>query len=109
MQSTVIKSNRNTYFVKFPINAHCEAEEILGKPITQLADAGIGTFRTLFYIGMKYSGNNVSMQEAGDMMQEVIADKGIDYFFGVISDAIQKSLSQQTNQNFKQSHNKKKY
>ncbi|MCM3616677.1 hypothetical protein M3936_03680 [Sutcliffiella horikoshii] len=110
MNNIVIKSNTNTYFIKYPINAHCEAEEILGFPITQLGDGntGISTFRTLLYVGLKYSGNPVSMDQVGDIMGEVINDKGWDYLSNQISEGIQKSLNQQTNQNFKQNHNQKK-
>lgn len=111
MNNTVLKTNKNAYFMKFGINAHCEAEEILGFPITQLNDntAGISTLRTLLFVGLKHSGNPVSMDKAGEIMEEVIADKGMDYFSNQISEAIQKSLVQQTSQNFKQQHNKKKY
>lgn len=111
MNNTVLKTNQNTYFVKFGINAHCEAEELLGFPITQIDDsrAGMLTFRTLLSVGLKYGGNPVHMQEAGEIMEEIITDKGIEYFTKQISEAIQKSLTQQTSQNFKQQHNKKKY
>jgi 4-aminobutyrate aminotransferase-like enzyme len=111
MNNTVLKTNRNTYFVKFGINAHCEAEEILGFPITQITEerAGMLTFRTLLSVGLKYAGNPVSMVKAGEIMEEIIEDKGIEYFSEQISAAIEKSLNQQNNQNFKQNQGKKKY
>jgi hypothetical protein len=111
MNNTVLKTNRNTYFIKFGINAHCEAEEILGFPITQIDDtrAGISTFRTLLFVGLKYGGNPVQMQQSGEIMEEVIADKGMEYLVGQITQAINNSLTQQNSQNFKQNHNKKKY
>lgn len=110
MNNTVLKTSKNTYFVKFPINAHCEAEEILQFPITQIGDnAGMSTFRTLLFVGLKYSGNHVTMEQAGEIMGEVITDKGMDYFSNQLTEAINKSLQQQTNQNFKHQHNKKKY
>lgn len=110
MNNTVLKTNRNTYFIKFPINAHCEAEEILGFPITQLsqANAGMSTFRTLVFVGLKYAGNAVPMDKAGEIMGEIIEDKGMDYFSNQISEAINKSLNQQNNNTFKHNHNKKK-
>lgn len=111
MNSTVIKTNRNTYFVKFGINAHCEAEEMLGFPITQITEerAGMLTLRTVLFVGLKYGGKPVAMQQAGEIMEEIIADKGIEYFTDQIGEAIKKSLQQQNSQNFKQNHNKKKY
>ncbi|ADU30365.1 hypothetical protein [Evansella cellulosilytica] len=110
MNNTILKSNKNTYFVKYPINAHCEAEEILGYPITQLNDknAGMFTFRTLMYVGLKYAGKVVPMEQAGDIMQEVIADKGMEYFTNEISKAISKSLTQQNNNTYKHNNGKKR-
>ena len=112
MNNTVLKTNRNTYFIKFGINAHCEAEELLGFPITKLNDenAGMSTFRTLLFVGLKYSGNPVpTYEKAGEIMDEIITEKGLDYFSTQISEAINKSFEQQKSQNFKQNHNKKKY
>jgi hypothetical protein len=110
MNNTILKTNRNTYFIKFGINAHCEAEEILGFPITQITEerAGMLTFRTLLSVGLKYGGTPVPMEKAGEIMEEVVADRGIEYFTKQIGEAIEKSLNQQNNQNFKQNHNKKK-
>lgn len=111
MNNTILKTNRNTYFIKFGINAHCEAEEILGFPITKLNEdnSGMLTLRTLLFVGLKYGGKPVPMIQAGEIMEEVIEDKGMEYFTTQISEAIEKSLSQQNNQNFKQQHTKKKY
>ncbi|MDQ0269013.1 hypothetical protein [Cytobacillus purgationiresistens] len=111
MKNSVLKTNRDTYFLRFTINAHCEAEEMLGYPITQLSEksAGISTLRTLLFVGLKNSGNPVSLDKAGEIMEEVIADRGMEYFSTQISEAIQKGLNQQSSQNFKDNHNKKKY
>jgi hypothetical protein len=110
MNNTILKTNQNAYFIKFGINAHCEAEELLGFPITQIDEsrAGILTFRTLLFVGLKYGGNPVSMVQAGEVMEEVITDCGMEYFSEQISAAIEKSLVQQTSQNFKQNQGKKK-
>ncbi|WP_078382333.1 hypothetical protein [Sutcliffiella halmapala] len=109
MSQTIIKTNKNMYNLRFSINAHCEAEEILGVPITQLGErAGMSTFRTLLFVGLKHGGNQVPMEKAGDIMEEIIQDKGMEYFSEQIGAAISKGLVQQTSQNFNQQHNKKK-
>lgn len=111
MNNTPLKTNRNTYYLRFSINAHCEAEEILGFPITQLGEdtAGISTFRSLLFVGLKHGGNPVAMDKAGEIMEEVINDRGMEYFSEQITKAIEKGLSKQKSDNFKQNHNKKKH
>lgn len=111
MNNTVLKTNRNTYFIRFSINAHCEAEEMLGVPLTQLNENSMGmtALRTLLFVGLKYGGNIVTMEKAGEIMEEVITEKGMEYFTKQISEATQKSLVQQNSQNFKQQQTKKKY
>ncbi|MFC0559685.1 hypothetical protein [Halalkalibacter alkalisediminis] len=110
MNKTAIQTNNDTYLLRFSINAHCEAEQLLGFPITQLSEdtAGMTTFRTLLFVGLKFGGNPVPMDKAGDIMEEVIQDQGMDYFSDKISEAINKGLAQQQNSNFKQQHNSKK-
>lgn len=111
MSNTVLKTSQNAYLLRYSINAHCEAEQLLGFPITQMGEnqTGISTLRTLLFVGLKYGGNAVPMDKAGDIMEEVISDQGMEYFTGQISEAIQKSLAQQNSQNFKQQHTEKKY
>lgn len=96
MNKTILKTNQHAYFLKFSINAHCEAEELLGFPITQIDEnsAGIGTFRTLLFVGLKYGGNPVAMDQAGEVFEEIIQDKGMEYFSNQIGEAINKSLNQ---------------
>lgn len=109
MKKTVLQTSKDSYFLRFSINAHCEAEELLGHPITQLGEnnAGISTMRTLLYVGLKHGGHPVSMEKAGDIMEEVIAEHGMEYFSEKISEAIQKGLNQQSNQNFAREQSKK--
>lgn len=109
MNKTVLQTSRNSYFLRFSINAHCEAEELLGFPITQLNEktTGVSTLRTLLFVGLKHGGNPVSMEQAGNIMEEVISEQGMEYFTDKISEAVQKGLNQQTNQGFVQSQGKK--
>ena len=110
MKKTPLKTNRNTYFLRYSINAHCEAEEILGFPITQLDEnnSGISTFRTLIFVGLKYGGSQVTMERAGEIMEEVINDRGMNYLSEQVSQAINSSLNQEVNNNFKHNQGKKK-
>ena len=109
MKKTVIKTNQNAYFLRYSINAHCEAEELLGFPITQLDEntAGISVFRTLMFVGLKHGGQQITLEQAGDIMEEVINDRGMEYLSEQISKAINAGLSQQNKDNFKRDHNKK--
>lgn len=100
--------------MRYSINAHCEAEEMLGFPITQLeGQTGFSVFRLLLYIGLKYGGNQVTLEKAGDIMEEIINDRGMDYLSEEVGKAIEKSIMKENNNNFKrqqgQGNNKKKY
>lgn len=112
MQKTVIKTKANTYFLRFTINAHCEAEEMLGFPLTELeGKTGISVFRTLMYIGLKHGGHrDITLEDAGDIMQEIIHDHGMEYLSEVVSKAVQQSISKQEDNHFKreQGEGKKK-
>ncbi|WP_028977413.1 hypothetical protein [Sporolactobacillus terrae] len=109
MEKTIIQTRNDTYFLRFSINAHCEAEELLGMPITQVGDnAGISTMRTLLYVGLKYGGRAVTMDQAGNIMEEIIDEKGMEGFTTKISEAVQKSFNKQNNDSFKRNQGFKK-
>lgn len=110
MKSIAIKTNRNTYFVRYTINAHCEAEELLGFPITEIeGKTGFSVFRTILYIGLKYGGHrDMTLLKAGDIMQEIITDRGMEYLSEILSKAIQESISSEQDRQFKQNAAKKK-
>ncbi|GEM_PF-5178671 len=107
MNKTVVKSNRNTYLIRLGINAQCEAEEILGFPLSKLAEYGMGvsTLRILMYVGLRCDKKNITLEEAGEIVEEVMIDKGAEYLGNQISKALSDSLVQQKSQNFKQQHN----
>lgn len=110
MKSIAIKTNRNTYFVRYTINAHCEAEELLGFPITEIeGKTGFSVFRTILYIGLKCGGHrDMTLLKAGDIMQEIITDRGMEYLSEILSKAIQESISSEQDRQFKQNAAKKK-
>src|SRR5690606_42052095 len=97
MQKTVIKTKANTYFLRFTINAHCEAEEMLGFPLTELeGKTGISVFRTLRNIGLKHGGHrDITVEDAGYIMEEVMREKGIEVLYGLVSKADQQSIVKQ--------------
>lgn len=110
MRRTVVKTKANTYFLRFTINAHCEAEGMLGFPLTELeGKTGISVFRTLMFIGLKHGGHrDITLEDAGDIMQEIIHDYGMEYLSEVISEAVQQSISKEEDNQFKQQQSKKK-
>ncbi|WLR41672.1 hypothetical protein LC087_12440 [Bacillus carboniphilus] len=110
MDKTIIKTNQNAFFLRYPINAHCEAEEMLGFPITQLNEknTGMTEFRTLVFVGLKYGGNPVSINEAGEIMGDVINEHGMEYFTKQIQEAITKGFNHQKHQQAKKEISKKK-
>ncbi|WP_028977985.1 hypothetical protein [Sporolactobacillus terrae] len=110
MEKTILQMNSGTYFLRFSINAHCEAEGLLGFPITQLGEktAGISTMRTLLYVGLKYGGRPVTMDQAGDIMERIIDEKGMEFFSTKISEAVQKSFNKQSNDNYQRRQGFKK-
>lgn len=107
MNKTVVKSNRNTYLIRLGINAQCEAEEILGFPLSRLSEIGMGvsTLRTLMFVGLRCDNKDITMEQAGEIVEEIMQDKGAEYLGSQISKAIESSMTKQNSQNFKQQHN----
>lgn len=79
--------------LRYGINALCQMEDMLGKPITSLQEStGIKEFRIMLYCGLVWEDKELTLEKVGDLMDEVIAEKGIDYINEKVSEALELAL-----------------
>ena len=94
MKQSIILEAEKARNIRFGINALCKAEEMLGKPITKInEDMGISEMRILLYCGLYWEDKELTLEGAGEVMDEVIANKGIEYLTEKFKDAIELSLN----------------
>ena len=58
--------------LKFGINALCEIEDVLGKPITELADMSLGVreVRMFLWAAFKEDEPEITLQDVGNLMDQ---------------------------------------
>lgn len=79
--------------LRYGINALCQMEEMLGKSVTKLQEEiGIKEFRIMLYCGLVWEDNTITLEKVGDLMDEAISDKGIEYINGKVSEALELAL-----------------
>lgn len=93
-QFKTIQVGNNIYQFRYSINQLCALEDLLGKPVSQLgSNTGIRELRLMFYCGVT---PKMTLEEAGDVMADIIEEKGIDYLSTLLSEAIEKSIGTTT-------------
>ncbi|MGL5460718.1 MAG: hypothetical protein ACRDBY_13970 [Cetobacterium sp.] len=85
--------NGDIYTLRFTINELCNIEDLLGKPVSQLGEGsmGIKEMRVMFYCGLR-GAKKYSMEEVGDLMSDIIEEKGNDYLNELLITAMGNSL-----------------
>ncbi|WP_069649638.1 hypothetical protein [Caloranaerobacter ferrireducens] len=79
--------------LRYGINALCQLEDMLGKPITKLQnETGIKEFRVILYCGLIWEDKTLTLEKIGDLMDEAITEKGIDYINDKVSEALELAL-----------------
>lgn len=87
-----IKTDGQTYTLKFSSNAICEAEAASGRPFGDLCNglgqADFSAIRVLLWAGLKPAHKDMTLDKAGDIMDDVellelapILDKAIELAF----------------------------
>lgn len=79
------------YQLRISINALCKIEDILGYPMTEIEAHGMGIkeMRVIMTCGLIPS---VSMEEAGDIMDILLEEKGADGFMNLMLEAMQSAM-----------------
>ena len=79
--------------LRFGINALCQLEDMIGKPVTDLQDgAGITEIRAMLYCGLAWEDPDLTVDEVGEIMDDAMSDKGIDYISKKLTESITLSI-----------------
>ena len=82
------------YELKFPVNTLCMmAEDNIDVMNIENVPVNLKTIRDLFYYGLKYENKKITKNQAGDLMDDYLAEGGNIYdLFVEIMNALAKSL-----------------
>ncbi|MBH0159885.1 hypothetical protein [Fictibacillus sp. 26RED30] len=95
MSKTVAIKADKARNLKFGTNSMVQAEEMLGKPITEFGDqVHLGDLRIILYVGLRWEDKELTLESTGDIMDEILENEGIDYLSKKLGDAIQKAFGQ---------------
>ncbi|SHK48990.1 hypothetical protein [Paramaledivibacter caminithermalis] len=79
--------------LRLGINAICQIEDMTGKTITKLNEnLGIKEFRIILYCALKWEDKSLTLDKVGELMDEVIEKKGIDYLNEKLAEVLENSL-----------------
>ena len=80
--------------LRYGTNALCQMEDMLGKPISgfEETETGIKDLRIMLYCGLKWQDRRLSLVEVGNLMDEAISEKGIDYLNDKLVEALELAL-----------------
>ncbi|MEX3713654.1 hypothetical protein ABFV99_14770 [Cytobacillus horneckiae] len=94
MKGVLLETKNNTYRLRFSINAQAEIEELLGVSMFSLMSDGnsIKKMRTMICIGINHGEKqNLTYDQAGEIMDEILEVKGLQYLSRKLSEAIKQS------------------
>lgn len=75
--------------LRFSMNALCEIEDLIGKPMSQLNDEmSIKDLRSFLWCGLKHEDKDLTMEEVGEMIE--LTDLG--YVAGILRKALEKAM-----------------
>lgn len=89
--------DNEVYQLRFGVNEMCDMEDLLNKPVSALGqNAGMKELRVMFYCGLRGTRKDITLEDTGVLMSEVIADKGIDFLQDVLAKAMELALGNST-------------
>ena len=84
------------YNLKLSINAMIMFEDVTGKDISVIEeDTSIKTVRALFYCCLVGGGNQVTIEEAGDILGDVMAEQGADKIGRLLGEVAEQAMGKQ--------------
>lgn len=91
MKTTVAIELDKTRNLRYDVNSLVKIEELTGKPITTITteDIGIKDIRSIIYAGLRWESKSLTLDKVGDLMSEVMAEKGLEYLIEKISEGFE--------------------
>lgn len=84
------QTNNEIYQLRFSVNNLCKLEDLLGKPLSKLGDnIGLRELRLMLYCGITPS---MSLEECGEVLDDVIAEKGVEELNSILTKALNLSM-----------------
>jgi hypothetical protein len=106
MQSIMIKADRPRG-LRFSTTAFCKLEDLTGKSTSELNEgAGMQELRAMVYCGLYWEDKNLTLEDAGDIMDIIMQNQGIDYLSDNLGKAIELALGQGKENKFKKKKNR---
>lgn len=100
------QTETNIYSLRFSVNSLCKLEDLLGKPLSKLGDnVGLRELRTMFYCGITPS---MTIEECGEVIDEIIEEKGIEELNNLLTKALNLSMGTESVAPIEVLQNKKK-
>ncbi|MGH0775293.1 hypothetical protein ACQVSN_27075 [Bacillus mobilis] len=94
MKKTVAIKADKVRNLKFGMNSLIELEEILGKPLTSLAEGNtMADVRKMLFIGLKWEDKELTLTNTGDIIDIIIEESGMDYLMAQVTKALDGSMS----------------
>lgn len=79
--------------LRLGVNARCMAQEILGKPLSDLTKgAGENEIRVLLYCGLIWEDPTLTIEQLGDIMDDVLEERDYEYIGNKIGEAVELSM-----------------
>ena len=96
MKGAMIETSKEIYRLRFPVNAQVDIEDLCNETLISLLSKPIPMrpLRTVFYVGLKYGmkGQPFTLEESGDIMDEIIQEKGLSGITDALSIAVEQAL-----------------
>ena len=91
MAKTVMIQADKARNLKYGINQLIELEELLGKPVAtmEMENFSMKDLRTMFYVALKWEDKKLTHETAGDIMDSVIENEGIESLSASIGKAME--------------------
>jgi hypothetical protein len=62
--------------LRFDFNSLCDAEDMIGKPISQIQDPGLKETRILLFCGLKWEDRSLTPTRLGNIIDDLIEQSG---------------------------------
>lgn len=94
MQGIPIKADRPRT-LRYSTNAFCVMEELTGKAVMELNNgAGIIEIRAMLYSGLYWEDKELTLEDAGDILDVFISNDNLDYITEKLGEAIERALGE---------------
>lgn len=91
MQRAYINLKYGDYIkhLRMDVNAMCDIEDILGCAITDIGETmGMREMRVVLFCSLRWEDKNLTLQQTGEIMQEVIQEKGVEYLGEILGEVM---------------------